>query len=446
MGGYGSCYASAENAVTELLIVLILIAFNGLFALSELAVVSARHSRLKSLAALGTRGAQRALDLAANPSKFLSAVQIGITLISIVNGVYSGAIFGDRLAHLLSAYGLAPHLSNSIGYAVVIVIITYLSVIIGELVPKTLALRNPEKIACMVAPAMSVFSRVASPAVWLLDTSTRLVFHTFGISMVNEKQVTDEEIQSLIAEAENAGVLEKGEREMISGVMRFADRAVIGLMTPRTDVDWIDITAPQEEIKERLITTPHSRLPVGEGSPDSFIGVVQTREILADILAGKQLDISTHVRKAPVIPELTDALDVLRTLREADVPMALIHDEYGNFEGLVTPADILETIVGVFRSDTEGEEPHATERPDGTWLLSGSMAVDEMAQKLEIVLPEERGYETVAGFVLSGLQHLPKVGESTELLGWKFEVVDLDGRRVDKVLATRARQPLRRQI
>lgn len=430
----------------ELLIVLILIALNGLFALSELAVVSARHSALKSLAAIGKSGAQRALDLAANPSKFLSAVQIGITLIGVVNGVYSGAIFGDRLADVFSAYGLAPHIANSVGYTIVIVIITYLSVIVGELVPKTLALRNPEKIACAVAPAMTFFAKIASPAVYLLDTSTRLVFRLFGVSVLSEKQVTDEEIQSLIAEAENAGVLEKGEREMISGVMRFADRAVIGLMTPRTDVDWIDITAPADEIKQRLITTPHSRLPVGEGSPDAFIGVVQTRELLADILAGKQLDIASRVRKAPVIPELTDALDVLKILRESDVPVALIHDEYGNFEGLVTPADILETIAGVFRSDTEGEGPQATERPDGSWLLSGSMAVDEMADKLGVVLPATRGFETVAGFVLSGLQHLPKVGESTELLGWRFEIVDLDGRRIDKVMATRVRQPLRRQI
>lgn len=432
--------------MTELLIVIILIAFNGLFALSELAVVSARHARLKILAAQGRRGASRALELASNPGKFLSAVQIGITLIGVVNGVYSGAIFGNYVTHIFEYYGFSGSLAHSLGYGIVIVIITYLSVIIGELVPKTLALRNPERIACAVAPLMTLFAKIASPAVWLLDTSTRLVLTLFGISVINEKQVTDEEIQSLIAEAENAGVLEKGEREMISGVMRFADRAVIGLMTPRTDVDWIDVSAPHEEIKQRIITTPHSRLPVGEGSPDGLFGVVQTRELLADILNGKQLDVKARVRKAPVVPELTDALDVLKILREADVPMALIHDEYGNFEGLVTPTDILETIVGVFRSDVErGEEQIATERPDGSWLFSGSMAVDEMADKIEVTLPQQRGYETVAGFVLSGLQHLPKVGESTELLGWKFEIVDLDGRRIDKVLATRALQPRRQK-
>jgi putative hemolysin len=240
-------------------------------------------------------------------------------------------------------------------------------------------------------------------------------------------------------------VIEKGERQMIAGVMRLADRAVIGLMTPRTDVDWIDITAAENEIKERLITTPHSRLPVGEGSPDALIGVVQTRELLAGILGGKPFDVRTHIRRAPIVPDTTDALDVLGILREAAVPMALIHDEYGNFEGLVTPADILEAIAGVFKSDTAGVEPYATERDDGSWLFSGAMPVDEMADKIGIPLPEQRGYETVAGFVLARLQHLPKTGEHIDANGWRFEVIDLDGRRVDKVLASRIK-PVRRLV
>jgi putative hemolysin len=284
---------------------------------------------------------------------------------------------------------------------------------------------------------MTMFSKVAAPAVWLLDASTRLVFRLLGQSTESEARVTDEEIRALIAEAETAGVIEKGERQMISGVMRLADRAVVGLMTPRTDVDWIDITAREAEIKERLISTPHSRLPVGEGSPNILIGVVQTRELLAAILAGKPLDIGTHVRKAPIVPETMDALNVLGILREAAVPMALIHDEYGHFEGLVTPADILEAIAGVFKSDTAGVEPYATQRDDGSWLLSGAMPVDEMADTIGIRLPEQKGYETVAGFVLSHLQHMPKTGEYIESGAWRFEVVDMDGRRIDKVLATK---------
>ncbi len=422
----------------EILIVLGLILLNGFFALSELAVVSSRHSRLRALAASGRRGANRALRLATNPGRFLSTVQIGITLIGILSGVYSGEVFGAQAAAYLTDVGLPPGAAISLGYGAVAIAVTYFSVIIGELVPKNLALRNAESVACAVAPIMVVVSKIAGPAVWLLDASTRLVFRAVGLSTEREVRVTDEEIKALIAEAERAGVLETSEREMLSGVMRLADRTVVGLMTPRTDVDWIDITASQEEIKERLISTPHSRLPVGEGSIDSMIGVIQTRELLATLLSGKPFDVRSLVRKAPIIPEGTDALDALATLREAEVPMALIHDEYGNFQGLVTPADVLEAIAGAFRSDTAGAGPMAVEREDGSWLLSGAMPADEMADKLGIKLPEKRAYETVAGFVLAHLQHLPETGEYIETSGWRFEVVDLDGRRIDKVLASRS--------
>jgi putative hemolysin len=424
--------------VTELLIVLALILLNALFALSELAVVSARWPRLKAMAASGRPGAQSALALSANPGRFLSAVQIGITLIGIINGAYSGETFGEYASVRFQELGLREGLADPIGFGVVIVVITYLSVIVGELVPKTLALRNAEVIACAVAPVMTAFATLAHPIVSLLDTSTRFVFRILGLSEERESKVTDEEIKSMIAEAETAGVLESGEGELISGVMRLADRAVVGLMTPRTDVDWIDITAPEAAIKERLISTPHSRLPVGEGSPDKLIGVIQTRALLAGLLSGKPFDIATYVRKAPVIPETSAALDVLSVLRDAEVPMALIHDEYGDFEGLVTPADILEAIAGLFKSDADGDGPHSIERDDGSWLLSGAMPADEMADKIGIELPENRSYETVAGFVLAKLQHLPKTGEHIETGGWRFEVVDLDGRRIDKVLASRS--------
>lgn len=389
------------------------------------------------MAAAGTTGANRAIALASDPGRFLSAVQIGITLIGIINGAYSGETFGDKASAFLLQIGIPENVAGPLGYGLVILIITYLSVIIGELVPKSLALRNAEGIACAVAPVMTLFAKLASPAVWVLDASTKFVFRIFGQSTESENRVTDQEIKTLIAEAESAGVLESGEREMITGVMRLADRAVAGLMTPRTDVDWIDITAPEAVIKDRLITTPHSRLPVGDGSADKMIGVVQTRELLAGILAGKAFEVRSHTRKTPIIPETTDALDVLALLRDADVPMALIHDEYGHFEGLVTPADILEAIAGVFKSDTDGTDQSAVERHDGSWLLSGAMPADEMADKIGIVLPANRSYETVAGFGLAELQHIPATGEFIEANGWRFEVVDLDGRRIDKVLAAR---------
>lgn len=422
--------------MTELLIVLVLILLNGLFALSELAVVSARRSRLKTLAAAGRRGAESALGLASDSGRFLSAVQIGITLIAIVNGAYSGEAFGQSASALLHDLGIPPRIAAPLGYGVVIAIVTYLSVIIGELVPKTLALRHPESIACAVAPFMVAFSRCSAPVVWLLDASTRLVFRTFGLTQEPASHVTDEEIRTIIAEAESAGVIESGEREMIAGVMRLADRAVVGLMTPRTDVDWIDLTADEIHIRERLITTPHSRLPVGEGSTEHLLGVVQTRELLAALLKDQPLDVRRHVRKAAIVPETTSALDVLALLREAEVPMALIHDEYGAFEGIVTPADVLEAIVGAFRSDRMDDEPNAIERDDGSWFLAGSMPADEMADKLGIVLPAQRNFETVAGFVLTHLMHLPRTGERIDVAGWRFEVVDLDGRRIDKVMAS----------
>jgi putative hemolysin len=424
-------------AVFEIAVVLVLITLNGLFALSELAVVSSRRSRLKALAQEGRRGANRALALAADPSRFLSTVQIGITAVGLVAGAYSGATLSADLTLVLIERGVPDGVADWLAYVCVFSAITYLSLIVGELVPKNLALRHPEGIACAVAPLMTKLSHVAAPAVWLLEISTTAVFWLLRQKPHRQSTVTEEEIKMLIAEAERAGVLETGEHRMISGVLRLGDRRVLGLMTPRTEVDWIDIAASPEQIRERILATEHSRVPVGDGSPDALFGVMRTREPLAALATGKPLELQSYVRKAPMMSDTTDALDALEMLRDAEVPMALIHDEYGHFEGIITPADILEAIAGVFRSDSDDGEPKAIPRDDGSWLLAGWMPADEMADQLGITLDAKRDYQTVARSVLAHLRRLAAAGEYVEVSGWRFEVVDLDGRRIDKVLASR---------
>lgn len=436
----------AYRAVLEILIILLLVLLNGFFALSELAIVSSRRARLRAYAEDGRRGAATALELSDDPGRFLPTVQIGITLVGIIAGAFSGATVGGQFERFLADLGVPPSVAQPLGYVSVIAAITYLSLVIGELVPKNLALRHPETIACAVAPVMAWLSRAAAPFVYVLDRSTRLAFRLIGHKPQAEESVTAEEIKSLVAEAESAGVLETDERHMISGVLRLGDRAVRGLMTPRTEVDWIDLSSDEAAVKARLLATSHSRLPVADGSIDTMVGAVQARELLAALLEEKPFDVRAYVRKAPIVPESMDALDVLAVLREAEVPMALIHDEYGHFEGLVTPADILEAIAGVFRSDLDDPDvPDAIERDDGSWLIAGSMPVDEMADRLGMKLPEKRDYQTAAGLVLAALKRLPTVGESVPVLGWRLEVVDLDGRRIDKVLATRL-TPRRRQV
>ncbi len=422
----------------EIAVVVVLICINGLLAMSELAVVSSRPGRLKAMADRGQSGAATAVRLAANPGRFLSTVQIGITLVGVLSGAFSGATLGLRLTDWLMASGVPAGMAGTLGVGSVVAAITYASLIIGELVPKQVALRNPEGVACRVAPAMRGLSVVAAPVVWLLDISGRAVLRLLGQADEGGSKVTDEEIASLIAEAESHGVVESDERKMIAGVMRLADRSVRAIMTPRTEVEWIDLGASRAEIRKRLLEAGHAMLPAANGSVDQMVGVVRTREALAALVGRQAFDLAALVRAAPIVHDNADALDVLATLKEAEVPMALVHDEYGDFEGVVTPADILETIVGVFRSDADADEPATVERDDGSWLLAGYLPTDEMAETLGIPLPEKRDYETLAGFVLSHMHHLPQVGEHVDVMGWRFEVMDLDGRRIDKVLASRS--------
>ena len=337
-------------------------------------------------------------------------------------------------------------MAGAFGVGIVVALITYGSLIVGELVPKQIALRNPEAIAVRAAPFMTVLAKVAAPLAWLLDVSGRAVLYLLGQRKESEERVTDEEIKMLVAEAEHHGTIESDERRMIAGVMRLGDRAVRAVMTPRTEVDWINLEAEPAALRKLLLETEHSRMPAGEGTVDAMVGVIQTREVLAAALAGKPLDARPYVRVAPIVHDQSDALDVLTTLRESEVPMALVHDEYGHFEGIVTPADILEAITGVFRADVDENDPALVHRDDGSLLLAGYMPADEMADHLGINLPESRDYETVAGYLLSHFHHLPATGETIDAQGWRFEVVDLDGRRIDKVIASRLPGPRREAL
>ncbi|WP_119391512.1 hemolysin family protein [Taklimakanibacter lacteus] len=421
----------------DIIVVLVLILINGLFAMSELAVVSARRPRLKTLADRGVKGARRALVLAANPGRFLSAVQIGITLVGILAGAYSGASLGDHVSAWFQSFGMSMGWAEPLGLGLVVALITYLSLIIGELVPKQLALRNAERVACVVAPFMTVLSRVMSPIVSLLDASGRLVLFILRRKASPESQVTEEEIRTLVAEAETAGVLGRDERQMISGVMQLGDRPVRAVMTPRHDVDVIDLKDTPARIRKIITDSVHSRLPVSDGDPDVIIGIIQAKDMLNAYLRGRKPDPRKFVRQAPVIPDTMDALDVVAKLKDSPVHVGLVHDEFGHFEGVVTSADILEAIVGSFHTEEGPPEPHATERDDGSWLLAGSMPIDELMELLSIPLPERRVYHTVAGLMLERFGRLPKAGEHIEFAGWRFEIVDLDGRRIDKVVASR---------
>jgi putative hemolysin len=317
----------------------------------------------------------------------------------------------------------------------VIGLTTYASLIVGELVPKQFALRAPEPIAVVMATPMLWLARITAPIVWILDGSSVLIFRLLRMNRESESHVTAEELHLIVAEARKSGIIEESERAIISGVVRLADRPVREVMTPRMDVDWIDIHADDETIRARLQDTPHTRLPVGRGSVEDIIGVVQARDIMTALFRGEALNLESLIRRVDVVPDQVDAMDVLEVLRRADVPMVMVHDEYGHFEGIATPADLLSAIAGDFASDRDlHDEPDLVERDDGSLLVSGQMPVDLLADRIGIDLPEDRDYATVAGHALWLLKRLPEVGDYIDDQGWRFEVVDMDGRKIDKLL------------
>lgn len=419
----------------DIVIILALVALNGIFAMSELAIVSARRPRLQAMEKAGRRGAKVALDLAADPGRFLSTVQIGITLIGIVAGAYSGASLGGPVGERLQGLGLAPNLAENVGFALVIGLTTYASLIVGELVPKQFALRAPEPIALLVAMPMLWLAKLTAPLVWILDGSSALIFKLLRLDRESENHVTAEELHLIVAEASRSGVIEESERAIISGVVRLADRPVREVMTQRMDVDWIDLSADEETIRARLLATSHTRLPVGRGSVEDIVGVVQARDIMTALFRGEPLSLDLLMRRAEIVPDQVDAMDALEVLRRSDVPMVMVHDEYGHFEGIVTPADLMSAIAGHFASDRDAfDEPDLVEREDGSLLVSGQMAIDQLADRIDISLSEDRDYATVAGHALWLMRRLPEVGDFVDDQGWRFEIVDMDGRKIDKLL------------
>ena len=423
----------------EILIVLALVVLNGYFALSELAIVSARPARLEALARKDGRGARLALALARDPGRMLSTVQIGITLVGIIAGAFGGAALAEPLDDALARIpGMAPF-SAEIAYTLVVTAITYLSLIVGELVPKQLALRAPERVAAFVAPVIDLLSRISTPAVWLLDASSRLVLRLLGSEAQPPETVTEEEVRVLIAEGTRTGIFHKQEQEMISRVLRLADRPVRGIMTPRVELVWLDAEDDPAEVARVIKESGHSRFVIGKGSLDDVPGVLHVRDLLEACLAGQSLNLAAAVRPALVLHDNMPVLRALEALRQARVSIALVVDEYGEVEGVVTVQDVLEAMVGDMPEHRLSDEPAIVEREDGSLLMDGMLAIDEFKLALGFDnLLDEGSYHTLAGFILAQLGRVPEEGASVVYGGWRFEVVDMDGRRIDKVLVSRS--------
>lgn len=419
----------------EVLIIAGLIVLNGVFAMSELAIVSAQTNKLKAKAEDGSASARIAIGLAAEPGKFLSTVQIGITLIAIITGAFSGASLEGPVGERLAALGVPADISQEAAFVTVIALTTYLSVVVGELVPKQLALRAAVPVSLVMARPMALLATIAAPLVWLLDRSSAGIVAMFGIRAKGQTSVTAEELQMIFAEATRSGVIEEEQHQILTGVVRLAERPVREMMTPRTELDWIEADADVTQIRETIERSPHSLLPVAEGSPDTILGIVKVREVLAALVAGEEVSIRAMMRKAEVVPDQLDAMDALRVLQSADIAMAVVHDEYGHFEGIVTPVDLLTAIAGSFASDQDqGEAPQIVERSDGSLLVSGALSADGLADRLGLDYGEGREFGTAAGYVLSVMKKLPLEGESFVDQGWSFEIVDMDNRRIDKIL------------
>ncbi len=418
----------------ELLVVLLLVLLNGVFALSELALVSVRRARLMVLERRGVRGAAMARELSEDPQRFLPAVQIGITLVSVLAGVFGGARIAARLSELFVTIPALQPVADSLSLAIVVVLTTYLTLVLGELVPKQLALRQPEQVAARIAGPLALLAKVGGPVVWALGASSNVILRLFGQHSEERQGVTEEELRAVLAEGQQEGVLETEERAMIERLLRLADKPVRAIMTPRNELDWIDRTDPRAEIVAVLTGAPHSRFVVCDGAVDNVVGVVHAKSMLNRMLVSGELSIAGALEKPMVIPDTATAADALERLKGDPVGLALVMDEYGSFEGVVTAADVLEAIVG--EPVTPANAKLAEGAPAGPMVMDGAMAVDEVKSRLELPdLPSEGSYHTVAGLVLALLRRVPRTGDRIVFAGWRFEVLEMDGRRVTRVSA-----------
>lgn len=422
----------------EIVILIVLILANGVFSMSEMAIVSARKVRLQQRAEDGNQGAKTALALAAQPTRFLSTVQIGITLIGIMSGAFGGATLSQKIAEFLAQYPpIAPY-SDALGFGIVVAIVTYFSLVIGELVPKQLALNNAEAISIAMAPWMAFISKLTTPLVNLLSFSTDITTRLLGVKPLSDPVVTEEEIKILIEQGRQSGIFEDTEQKMVERVFRLSDRTVSSLMTHRSEMIWLDKNDPLEENLKKIIASGYSNFVVCDKSLDDVLGITRVKDLLAEYANDRPVSVATSSEQPPVVPEGMSALDVLERLREVKAPLALVVDEYGTVAGMVTLTDVLEAIVGSIPGLDITDDPSATRREDGSWLLDGMMSIHELQLLLDLdKLPDDGpNYETVGGLFIAQLGRIPIVGDKFEWEQLRFEVMDMDGHRVDKALIT----------
>jgi len=421
-------------AVVEGAIIVLLLILNGFLAMSEIAIVSSRHSRLEQLADAGHGNARAALALAENPGRFLAAVQMGMTLIGILAGALSGATLAERLEDWLDLYPLIVPYAKPAAIGIVVVAVAYLTLIIGELVPKQIALKNPERIAIHIARPLGVIAGLGAPVVWFLNVSTNFILRVVGLRPGFERQVTDQDIQSLIREAERSGVLHKTEREMVEGVLDLENRAVRTIMTPRPNVVWINLDEPKDAIASKIRACPYAQLLVSRGSIDEIVGVVRKQDLLEQILDGAALNVESLLLAPLVVPEGVSILRTLDLFRKTPVNTAVVVDEYGTIQGIVTRTDLLEAVAGDLPDIDVGSDPKVTRKPDGSLLIDAAMPMSEMTDLDGFNKLPAGDFVTLAGFVLAQLGHVPKAGDQFAWDGWRFRVAEMDGRRIDKVL------------